>query len=303
MLVLVGSGFDIGTSIDTSVFTIEKSIDTSLGYSHAMVSDGTYLYATAGNKVWKIQISDMTKVAESADYGDTIYDIAYANGYIYIGGRTTEKIWKISTSNMTKDSESAGYGGDINAVVTDSTYVYFGGVTTRTIRKVAQSDITTLVDESSSYGATIECLTHDGTNIFAGGQGDDVCKYTMSDLSSNGSANYGGTVDALDNDGTYVYAGGATTDKVYKIRISDMTKVAESADYGNTIYDITYKDGYVYVTGYDEFLEKLDVSDLSVVGLDVILKGYRATLWDGDYFYIAVDDAIHKITTLYTISE
>ena len=50
-------------------------------------------------------------------------------------------------------------------------------------------------------------------------------------------------------DDNYLYVGGYTTSRVYKLNKSDLSKVAESIDYGGYIYSITSDDNYLYVGG------------------------------------------------------
>ncbi len=67
------------------------------GAIYALAFDGTYLYAggSTAETVWKINPSDMSKVAESANYGGTIYALAFDGSYLYAGGDTTRTVWKI----------------------------------------------------------------------------------------------------------------------------------------------------------------------------------------------------------------
>ena len=43
--------------------------------------------------------------------------------------------------------------------------------------------------------------------------------------------------------------GGYGSNKVWKLRKSDLSKVSESIDYGGTIFSITFDDNYLYVGG------------------------------------------------------
>ena len=72
----------------------------------------------------------MSKVAESADYGDWIRALAFDGSYLYAGG-DTGRVWKINPSNMSKVAESADYGDWIRALAFDGTYLYVGGDTGR----------------------------------------------------------------------------------------------------------------------------------------------------------------------------
>ena len=63
------------------------------------------------------------------------------------------------------------------------------------------------------------------------------------------SIDYGGTIYSITSDDNYLYVGGDTTQRVYKLNKSDLSKVTESIDYGGTIRSITADDKYLYVVG------------------------------------------------------
>ena len=98
-------------------------------YIRALASDGTYLYAGGDtNKVWKINPSTMSKVAE-INYGGDIYALASDGTYLYAGG-AKNKVWKINPSTMSKVAE-IDYGDYIRALAFDGTYLYAGGDTNK----------------------------------------------------------------------------------------------------------------------------------------------------------------------------
>jgi hypothetical protein len=142
---------------------------------------------------WK---SNLTKKAESADYGGTIYALEQDSTYVYAGGATTKKVYQYWKSNLTKKAESADYGGIIYGLVQDNTYIYVGGATTKKVYQYWKSNLTKKAE----------------------------------------TADYGGIIYGLAQDSTYVYAGGDTTQKVYQYWTSNLTKKAESADYGGITY-------------------------------------------------------------------
>ena len=67
-------------------------------------------------KIWKLQKSDLSKVAESADYGGTLFALAEDSNYIYCGGSTTNKVWKLQKSDLSKVAESIAYGATIRTL-------------------------------------------------------------------------------------------------------------------------------------------------------------------------------------------
>ena len=65
----------------------------------------------------------------------------------------------------------------------------------------------------------------------------------------------------------FIYAGGATTQKVWKIDPTDMTKVDDSDSYGGAIYALTTHDGYIYASGgTTRKVWKIDPTDMTKVG-------------------------------------
>ena len=88
------------------------------------------------------------------------------------------------------------------------------------------------------------------------------------------SVDYGGDILALAQDDNYVYVGGGTTNKVYKLNKSGLSKAGESGSYGGTINALTQDDNYVYVGGgTTNKVYKLNKSDLSKVGESEVMVG------------------------------
>ena len=63
----------------------------------------------------------------------------------------------------------------------------------------------------------------------------------------------------------FIYAGGATTQKVWKINPSTMTKVGESDNYNNIIRALTTHDGYIYAGGETGKVWKINPSTMTKV--------------------------------------
>ncbi len=101
------------------------------------------------------------------------------------------------------------------------------------------------------------------------------------------SINYGGTIRSIASDDNYLYVGGTSTQRVYKLNKSDLSKVSESINYGGTIYSITSDDDYLYVGGTTRKIYKLNKSDLSKVSESIDYGGtiYSITS-DNNYLYV-----------------
>ena len=103
------------------------------------------------------------------------------------------------------------------------------------------------------------------------------------------SESYGGSIRSITSDDNFLYVGGSTTQRVYKLDKSDLSKVSESIDYGGAIYSITSDDDYLYVGGSTtQKVYKLNKSDLSKVAES---ESYGGTIYsitsDDDYLYVA----------------
>ena len=251
---------------------------------HWLDADSDYVYAGGGTyKVWKLLKSDLSKVAESVNYGDIIFALAGDDDYVYCAGGTY-KVWKLLKSDLSKVAESISYGNAIFALAVDDDYVYCGGATTHKVWKLLKSDLSK-VAESDSYGSTIYALAVDDDYVYCGGAGDDawtVWKLLKSDLSKVAeSDSYGDAILALAVDDDYVYcAGDAWT--VWKLLKSDLSKVVESDSFDEAILALAVDDDYVYCGGYiDKKVWKLLKSDLSISAES---DGY------GDIYALAVDD-------------
>ena len=98
------------------------------------------------------------------------------------------------------------------------------------------------------------------------------------------SESYGGSVYAIAVDDNYVYVGGDTTNKVYKLNKSNLSKVTESVDYGGAIGAIAVDDNYVYIKKGSTIQKvyKLNKSNLSKVA--------ESADYGGSIYAIAVDD-------------
>ena len=129
-------GGGILKAVNEIIFSAE-SIDYG-GTIWSITSDDNYLYVGGAttNKVYKLNKSDLSKVAESSTYGGNILSITSDDNYLYVGGVTTNKVYKLNKSNLSKVAESIDYGGGIRSITSDDNYLYVGGATTRRVYKL-----------------------------------------------------------------------------------------------------------------------------------------------------------------------
>jgi hypothetical protein len=84
----------------------------------------------------------------------------------------------------------------------------------------------------------------------------------------------------------FIYCAGPNVEKVWKLRKSDLAKIAESINYGGTIGAITEDDDYIYCAGYIGKVWKLRKSDLTKVAESPAYGGnIEALTEDNDYIY------------------
>jgi hypothetical protein len=102
------------------------------------------------------------------------------------------------------------------------------------------------------------------------------------------SIDYGGIIWSITSDDNYLYVGGLSTQKVYKLNKSDLSKVTESIGYGGDISSITADDNYLYVGGATtRKVYKLNKSDLSKVTESIGYGGdIRSITADDNYLYV-----------------
>ena len=260
-----------------------------------------YIYVGGDtDNVWQIDPADMSKVAESPDYGGRVIGLASDDNYIYMGGSevSSPKIWQISPADMSKVAESIAYGNisdTIHAITTLGGYVYAGGGdgTNTKVWKLDPSDMSK-VGESAEYGGLIVALTSYGDNVWVGGAATKkVWRLNASNLvKAAESEEYPGTIYGLVYLGGYIYAVGAGlsgTRKLWKLNYYTLSKVAESDAYGGTISGLTTYGGYIYMGGWTtQKVWKINPSDMSKVGESADYGGVIRSLTAVDGFiYVA----------------
>ncbi len=216
----------------------------------AMMIDSEYIYigATPGvtgyGRVYKLDASDLSTIAQSIEYTGFIYVIASDNNYLYIGGYddnpyvTETRIWKLQKSNLAKVAESTLYPSYIYGIALNDNYLYIGGghgTSDTKVWKLNKSNLTK-VRESAVTSNFINgiALRNDFiyvANTTLGGVGR-VWKLKISDLVKIAeNTDYGAGVYEIVTDNTHSFIGGSgSIGKVWKLNNSDLTKVTESSN-------------------------------------------------------------------------
>lgn len=173
-----------------------------------------------------------------------------------------------------------------NKILKDATHLYsIGYLTSGKIVKIALSDMSTTYTGSV---AGMKDMIENGDYLYTIAT-TYAYKYAKSDLSVvQQSTSYGGTVNAIATDGTYLYIGGATTQKIRKYALTDLTSlVAESSGLGGDIKYITYHNNLLY-TYIGSYLYVYDTATLSLQATSTLLTTslIKFTV-SGDYIYFA----------------
>lgn len=152
------------------------------------------------------------------------------------------------------------------------------------------------LNESASYGTTINYIVYNTDYVYVAA-GQYVYKLKAIDLSLVAtSADYGGAVYAIavDTANGHVYIGGATTEKVRKLLLSDLTFVSDGPAYGGTIRCITESGSFIYYGGLiaaGTHMDKLLKSDMTTLVRSA--NHFQGTIYsvvvDSTYVYYAGD--------------
>lgn len=214
-----------------------SSADTGTIYSLAV--DNNYIYSGGDNrtikKYWKSNLSYIS----SLDYGERVRTIKTDDTYFYYGGYTGI-LRKGYLSNFTNFTSATTGIIPIMTITLDNDYIYYGGDTNYSIQKAYKENLSKITN-SSSYGGQISKLTQDENYIYAGGNNASSStivhsrKYWKSNLSLvSTSASYGESIRTILADNSNLYIAGSSNN-VWKIEPSDMSKISNSSNYGGSI--------------------------------------------------------------------
>lgn len=262
----------------------------------------TYFIFCGGqtNKVHKLDPSDLTEIAASADYGGSVTCVTAHGEYVYCGGNTTQKIWKIRISDMAKVSESADLGGGSRKLVHDGQYLYAVGLFNKVI-KIDPSDMST-VASSSSYGNSLQSVCELGDHVYAGRYSNAyLYKFAKSNLSEISSYRYNTAADhvyCVTTDGEFLYCGGWTKQRMDKINTS-MSFQAQSDAYGASFRAATIDNEFLYAGG-NTILKvwQIDTSDMSKNAESAAMTpgtNIGSIHFDGYFIYAVADNTEKKV--------
>lgn len=241
----------------------------------------------------------------SASYGGEIYAVCHDSegDFVYIAGSNTGKVYKLSSIDLTKIAEGPAYGGTIWCICDGGDgYIYYGGDGGAGQYDAVKLDKATMAVEvrGPTYGGVIRAICAWGNFIYYGGDGGagqyDIAKLDKATMAVElRSVDYGGIIYgmAICGSGTHVLAGGATTQRVSRYLITDLSYVDQSDDYTDTIRAITVSSdgtmaywcgglGEVWYAPVDTLSGETQSADLG--------DSLNCICIDSDYIYAAGDD-------------
>jgi hypothetical protein len=265
---------------------------TTTGYGNTIFFTDPFIYVAGQttNKVYQCWKSNMTKRAETASYGSTIYAITEDDNYVYAGGDSSISnyyVYQYYKSNMTIKAQTASYGGAIYSLAEDDTYIYAGGSSIYKVYQYWKSNMTKKA-ETGNYGARIRSIIADDTYIYAGGETIyKVYQYWKSNLTKKAeTSSYGGIIYELTQDDSYIYVGGRTPEKIFQYWKSNLTKKAESSGLGGYIY--SHKQDTIHIYAVISTVNKvyqLWKSNLTKKTESLDYGDSRSITLDGTYIY------------------
>jgi hypothetical protein len=153
----------------------------------------------------------------------------------------------------------------------------------------------------ASYGNCIAQLSADNRYFVVGendGYAHKIDKHNIGLTGTVMDTAYGGAVKGICCLGDYVYLGGATTNKVWQVKFSDMTKQAESASYGGQINAVITDGTDVFAGGATtKKIYKYQVSDMSKLAESAAFTDSIICLTNDDtYIYAGCNDgSVYKV--------
>ena len=258
----------------------------------SIVADSTHVYVgggtvgTANYRAWKILRSDMSKIAESANYGTEIRVMADDADFLYIGVNITGRgVRKLRKSDLVQVAEGpvTTFRSYLTGLAVDADFVYVSGIPPLWCRKLLKSDLTSLA--TVSYGSYIRAQATDDDYVYITGDAATVWKLQKSNLAKvvETAALSSRRIMAIAVDDNHVYFADDDNNKIKRLLKTDLTSVDESIAFGGYTRAIRTDDDFVYICGYLGTTKKLRKSDL----VEVAESAYGSLM-----FTLAVDPTV-----------
>ena len=220
--------------VNPTTLTLIRQSPSYNGMVVTLAHDDNNLYCQGytTQKVWKLNVSNMSKIQESQNYGGPIRSIVCDNkGYIFCSGEITNKIWKINTSTMVKENESQLFHNKIFTSAYDGQYIYCQGEQPGILWKVNANTMETIQENTISQ-LPVYYMHYRTGFLYLGTYDNKVFKVDINTLEIvQESADFGQTVTSITSDYDYIYIGGSWSGHklLWKLRQSDLVKVQQSS--------------------------------------------------------------------------
>jgi hypothetical protein len=241
---------------------LNNSATGTVVFANATFTTGTYNGPNA-----TVDITNMSLVANGADYGTTVRALALNGSYVYIAGfSSVGRVHKLNENNLTFVSSSASFGVTIESLTTNNGFVYVGGgASTNPLRKLHESNLVNSAN-TATYNGRIEALKTNDSFIFSTHL-NIVRKHHESNLVlSANSSSFTGLFIALDINNSFVFASGSDQ-VIRKFHESNLVESANSSAYGGTVNTLKVNNSFVYIAGLtNQTVQKFHESNLVFVG-------------------------------------
>jgi hypothetical protein len=279
------NGPNVSFNISNMAF-VGNTTAVSATIRNVLVNNGV-VFATNGNFLTRYHDSNLVTI-DSFNYGGTLIAVARSNGKLFLGGQSPNNNITRITEGGSFESNSVSYGGGIINLATNNGFVFAGGQTNRTIQKFGESNLTR-VGNTNQVTATITALAvnngfvyvgfeaatsrilkyHEGNLVFHSNspnisgsvyglqisnnlvyaavvESSTLSVYNEGDLSLFGNVAVGSLTWTVKLNGDFVYTG---SNKVSKFYASNLAFVANTVNYGGSVYSVTTNNGFIYGGG------------------------------------------------------
>jgi hypothetical protein len=289
------SAWSLGSSPSHNQFRLQYGLGGDVNYVFAA--------GTTTQKVYQYWESNMTKRAETGDYGGIIYAFTDENEtYVYYGGATTRQViqcWKV---NLTQKANSSTLGGNIHSLAEDDDYIYAATSDDKKVYILWKSNLTTKA-VSDDFGISIYTMVKDGDYIYiGGGTNQRVFQLWASNLTkkANSTLYNAASIDAIVCDDDYVYAGGYGGE-IWQFWKTNMTKKTASTNYGGPVKALVQDDDYIYAGGTSiNKISQFWKSNMTKTSLEVNYGGGIYSLYLKNGYIYAGGATIQKVHVYWT---
>jgi hypothetical protein len=241
---------------------LNNSATGTVVFANATFTTGTYNGPNA-----TVDITNMSLINTTTNYGTFVRALAINDSFLYIGGfSSVGRVHKLNESNLTFVSCSASFGVTIESLTTNNGFVYVGGgASNNPLIKLHESNLVNSAN-TATYNGRIEALKTNNSFIFST-HNNFVRKHYESNLVlSANSSSFTGLFIALDINDSFVFASGANQ-VIRKFHESNLVESANSAAYGGTVNTLKVNNAFVYIAGVtNQTVQKFHESNLVFVG-------------------------------------